>query len=194
MPAGPAEARLATPSVVVSHHSPVVVREAREALALHRRFRAHRTGDNLRRYARARDETALATGRALRIRALSVRDAWARTDRPHQIAVLAAVAQLGAPYRYASSDPSRGFDCSGLTAYAWRYAGWTLYPVSSRQIADAAPRTRATARAGDLVYYPGHVMLSLGVGNAVVHASNPQNGVELAISRGRTLRWGDPTR
>jgi hypothetical protein len=46
--------------------------------------------------------------------------------------------------------------------------------------------------AGDLVQYPGHVMMYLGVGEAIVHASNPANDVELShVSR--SVRYGDPT-
>ena len=45
--------------------------------------------------------------------------------------------------------------------------------------------------AGDLVQYPGHVMLYLGVGDAIVHASNPSTDVELEL-RQPLVRYGDP--
>src|SRR5918993_1102634 len=38
-------------------------------------------------------------------------------------AINAAMSQLGVPYQYATSDPGVGFDCSGLTHYAWGQAG-----------------------------------------------------------------------
>ena len=66
---------------------------------------------------------------------------------------------------------------------------------SGEQIASAAERDEATAEAGDLAQYPGHVMLYLGVEGAVVHASNPENDVELwMLSSGRAegVRYGDP--
>ena len=50
----------------------------------------------------------------------------------------------------------------------------TLARQSSGQIRDAAARTLDTAQAGDLVYYPGHVMMWLGVDNAIVHAVRPR--------------------
>jgi cell wall-associated NlpC family hydrolase len=120
-----------------------------------------------------------------------VRDAWARADMPHQKAVMAALAELGKPYRYATSDPAVGFDCSGLTAYAWARAGVDLANQSGAQIRAAAPRDQATAMAGDLVQYPGHVMMYLGVGDAIVHAVNRSDDVELDFVR-RNVRFGNP--
>ncbi|MGO1056105.1 C40 family peptidase [Crossiella sp. CA198] len=35
----------------------------------------------------------------------------------------AALTQLGVPYRWGASNPGRGFDCSGLTQWAYRQAG-----------------------------------------------------------------------
>ena len=40
--------------------------------------------------------------------------------------------------------------------------------------------------------YPGHVMMYLGVGDAIVHASNPSTDVELSFTS-RSVRFGDPT-
>ena len=122
---------------------------------------------------------------------LAVRDAWARADMPHQKAVMAALAELGKPYRYATSDPAVGFDCSGLTAYAWLRAGVDIANQSGAQIRAAAPRDHASAMAGDIVQYPGHVMMYLGVGDAIVHAVNPGRDVELDYIS-RNVRFGNP--
>ena len=59
----------------------------------------------------------------------------------------------------------------------------------------AAARTRETARAGDLVYYPGHVMIWLGVDNLIVHAVQRGRPVEVGHvtdRRVRRLKWGNP--
>jgi hypothetical protein len=45
--------------------------------------------------------------------------------------------------------------------------------------------------AGDLVQFPGHVMMYLGVGDAIVHAVNRKDDVELDFFRDR-VRFGDP--
>ncbi|HEY4332097.1 MAG TPA: NlpC/P60 family protein [Ilumatobacteraceae bacterium] len=119
--------------------------------------------------------------------------AWSAADLDHQVALMAAFTQLGVPYHTNMSKAGVGFDCSGLTTYAWGIAGQTLTRQSAAQIRKAAPRTAATAMAGDLVYYPGHVMLYLGVANAIVHAPYTGRGVEVdMIAHHRSVRYGDP--
>ena len=159
----------------------------------YRRYVRRGTTTSLLNYNRARRQAAWATAVALRLRPWAVARAWAAADHRHQVAVLAALVQLGAEYRSYSSHPSVGFDCSGLTSWAWRRAGVTIPRSSGDQIAAAEPRLRATALPGDLVHYPGHVSLYLGVAGAIVHASDPQDDVELSFVS-RAVRWGDPTR
>jgi cell wall-associated NlpC family hydrolase len=172
-------------------HSPAVVANAAAALAAEDALTAGVTADTLAAYVTARDATADAVAAEMAIDPAAVRDAWARADMPHQTAVLAALAELGKPYRYATSDPDVGFDCSGLTAYAWERAGVGLAHQSSAQIRAAASRDRSTAMAGDIVQYPGHVMLYLGVDDAIVHAANRQDDVELDFVH-RRVRFGNP--
>jgi len=91
------------------------------------------------------------------------------------------------------SKANEGFDCSGLTTYAWGVAGATLVRQSGGQIRAAAARTQATAMAGDLVYYPGHVMLWLGVDQTIVHAPYTGRNVEVdTVAKRRSLRYGNP--
>ena len=138
-------------------------------------------------------ELATATALELGVAGDSMEQAWQRADRAHQTAVVAALTQLGVEYRSNSSEPFVGFDCSGLTSFAWREAGVQLSRQSGAQISEAAERTEATAVAGDLVQYPGHVMMYLGVDNAVVHASNPERDVELWLLSDRSVSFGDPS-
>jgi cell wall-associated NlpC family hydrolase len=177
----------------IYRQSQVVVREASEALWRYRRHVRLGTQASLRYYNRARNQAARATATALRLdpRVMVVR--WGAAGRRHQVAVLAALSQLGKEYRSYTASPRLGFDCSGLTYWAWRQAGVTIPRSSGDQIAAAAPRRRMTAHAGDLVYYPGHVSMYLGMAWAIVHASDPQDDVELSFIT-RSVRWGDPTR
>ncbi len=122
--------------------------------------------------------------------------AWARADAEHQTALMAALAQIGTPYRRRTSDPLRGFDCSGLTTWAWAQAGRSLPRNSTQQWLAGEPRTPETAQAGDLLRYPGHVMMWLGVGRAIVHS--PQSGefVEVQLLSERSFsrsRFFDPS-
>ncbi|MCU1391867.1 MAG: hypothetical protein JWM34_295 [Ilumatobacteraceae bacterium] len=119
--------------------------------------------------------------------------AWQAADMTHQTVLMAAFSQLGVPYHHNTSKAGIGFDCSGLTTYAWGVAGVTLTRQSGAQIRAAAPRTQDTAMAGDIVYYPGHVMLWLGVDNAIVHAPYTGRDVEVdTVAQHRSVRYGNP--
>ena len=122
--------------------------------------------------------------------------AWADSDINHQTALLAALTQVGVPYKRLAMKPGVGFDCSGLTSFAWGQAGFNLPHNSTRQIRAADPRTLETAQAGDLLRYPGHVMMWLGVGLAVIHSPQPRQFVEVKILTKRSMKrstFGDPT-
>ena len=121
--------------------------------------------------------------------------AWMKADRPHQIAFLSALTQVGVPYQRNASKPGIAFDCSGLTAYAWSQAGVEIPHQSAAQMRSAAKRTIDTAQAGDLVYYPGHVMMWLGVDNLIVHAVGRGRDVEVghvSDRRVNRLKFGNP--
>lgn len=179
--------------VAGDHHSPAVAARAAEALASFDAFRTKGDTTRLIRFIGDRNAVADAVATEFGLAPAAVRLAWARADHRHQVAVLAALSQLGVSYRSNSSEPGVAFDCSGLTSYAWSRAGVQLYRQSGVQISDASPRSQETARAGDLVQYPGHVMMYLGAGGAIVHAANPDSDVELSTLRDRSYRWGDPT-
>ena len=105
-------------------------------------------------------------------------------------AINAAMGQLGVPYHYAMSSPGVGFDCSGLTHYAWGQAGVYL-PSNSRAQAAATPHVPpADAQPGDLIFYYtpiSHVGIYLG-GGQLVHAPNTGNYVSVT-----TVNWSKVT-
>jgi cell wall-associated NlpC family hydrolase len=180
-------------SVPGNSQSAAVAGRAAEAL---RSYDAYAKAGGITRLIRfIGDRNATADGVAVEfgVDAGEVRMAWARAGHHHQVAVLAALSQLGVEYQSNTSAPGVSFDCSGLTAYAWGRAGVSLYRQSSVQISEAAARDASSARAGDLVQYPGHVMMFLGFGDAIVHASNPESDVELSTLRDRSYSWGDPS-
>jgi cell wall-associated NlpC family hydrolase len=117
---------------------------------------------------------------------------WEITPDVRLLAVYTGLAQVGMPYRYAVSDPSVGFDCSGLTAYAWGSVGVEPAHSSRAQIRAADPVDVRAVQPGDLVYYPGHVSLAVDDG-IVVHAPHRGAPVEVrAMWVKRSIRVGDP--
>jgi cell wall-associated NlpC family hydrolase len=146
-------------------------------------------------YAKHRIATARLAARQLGYDEFLMIDAWSDASLNHQRAVLAAMTQIGVPYRSLASVEDEGFDCSGLTLYAWQASGVELNRISGDQIRAATRVDRDEASAGDLVHYPGHVMMYLGVGDAVVHSVSTGRTVEIdTISKTRASRvtFGNP--
>ncbi len=103
--------------------------------------------------------------------------AWENATAVEITVVLNALSQVGVPYRSVLAEPGVGFDCSGLTSWAWSTVGVELEHSSYDQLA-APGHSVDEARPGDLVGYPGHVMLYLG-GRAIVHAPMRGRTVEV---------------
>lgn len=133
------------------------------------------------------------TARQLGYDELAMVDAWSSTTISHQRAVLGALTQVGVPYRTNTSVENEGFDCSGLTTYAWAGAGVELFRQSGSQISDSKRVDRESAKAGDLVHYPGHIMLYLGVDDAIVHSIQTGRTVEVDTFRSGNVSFGDPS-
>ena len=145
-------------------------------------------------FAALRDQVAAQTAVRLGVDPAQLAQSWAAADSEHQLAVLTGLTQVGVPYRRYMSKPGVGFDCSGLTSYAWSGAGYALTHQSTAQIRAASPRTFETAQPGDLVQYPGHIMMWLGTERAVLQSPRPGKQVEIVnFKYGRTVRVGDPT-
>jgi cell wall-associated NlpC family hydrolase len=111
------------------------------------------------------------------------------------LAVQAALAQQGVPYRYATSSPGVGFDCSGLTAYAWGQAGVGLPHQSGAQFGSVPRVPIDQAQPGDLLFFYSpisHVSIYLGNGMQV-HAPNTGKTVTVAaVNWGKVVGVGRP--
>ena len=98
-----------------------------------------------------------------------------------QTAVDAAMAQRGKPYVWAAGGPN-SFDCSGLTAYAFRAAGIKLPHSSLSQSKMGQPVSRDQLQPGDLVFFyspVSHVGIYIGNGK-MVHAPTSGDVVKVA--------------
>lgn len=101
---------------------------------------------------------------------------------PRQQVVDAAVSQIGVPYSYGGDSPEEGFDCSGLTSWAWSRANVSIPRTSAAQYAATERISKSELRPGDLVFWGSsgrvhHVAMFVGDGQ-VVHARKPGTRVE----------------
>ena len=70
-----------------------------------------------------------------------------------QIASNAARSQTGVRYTYGGASRATGFDCSGLTSWAWRQAGVSIPRTARQQYYATARISRSQLQPGDLVFY-----------------------------------------
>lgn len=104
--------------------------------------------------------------------------------------------QKGDPYRYGAAGPN-AFDCSGLTYYSFRKAGFGKIPrTSSAQAGFARRISRDNMRRGDLMFFTDgggvyHVGLYAGRGKNgkrwILHA--PSSGGRVETVRVWTDSW-----
>ena len=117
-------------------------------------------------------------------------------DAQAAIAVAAALTGVHSGGRYiAEGNGPIDFDCSGLTAWAWRQAGVDLVDYSYTQRAATAAIPRSAVQPGDLVFWFGgdvhHVAIVTAVDGdqiTIAEASNPTSGLGVRTLGGA---WDD---
>jgi cell wall-associated NlpC family hydrolase len=86
-------------------------------------------------------------------------------------ALAAAESQIGVPYVWGGESPGGGFDCSGLTQWAWRQAGVDLPRTAAAQYDAIAHVPLSDLQPGDLLFWGfggiSHVGMYVGGGEIV---------------------------
>lgn len=170
--------------------SQVIAAEADQALQALDRWTVSQNPVDYIRFVQTRDQAASSTEADIELAVGALQEAWSNVSIVKQEALLYAVSQLGVPYQYLASEPGVGFDCSGLTIWAFAEAGVEIPRVSGDQIRAADDVERESAEAGDLVYYPGHISIYLGA-DVMVHSPNSGSHVEIVELPSKSLQFGD---
>ena len=91
---------------------------------------------------------------------------------------------IGMPYIWGASDPSSGFDCSGLTSYAYAQIGVYIPHQSAQQYSYGYSVDYNNLQAGDLVFFStagtgsiDHVGIMTSSDGTFVHAAGYGSGV-----------------
>jgi cell wall-associated NlpC family hydrolase len=109
--------------------------------------------------------------------------------------IATALALRGTQYRNGGSEPSRGFDCSGLVQWVFAQHGASLPRETREQYEIGEKIDEDEVQAGDLVFFetvskgPSHVGIALG-GGEFVHAPSSR-GVVRVESYKRSEYWSD---
>lgn len=162
---------------------------AAKALVALNQFEYGSSAKNFENLNERMNELAVHIALTLGVVARELQESWAGTDLSHQRAIFAGLSQVGVPYRINTSIPLKGFDCSGLTLFAWGVAGIEVARGSQAQF-DAATRINAKdAQPGDLIWRPGHIAMYLGVPGAILQAPYGGRSVEVQMMNERISGW-----
>ncbi|MDY5153643.1 Cell wall-associated hydrolase, NlpC family [Actinobaculum suis] len=85
-----------------------------------------------------------------------------------------ALAYAGSPYRWGGTTPS-GWDCIGFVRWVYAQHGVSIGSTPASVLSAGRQVAYSDVQPGDILYWPGHVAISLGNGKNVA-AWNPSMG------------------
>lgn len=89
-----------------------------------------------------------------------------------------ATAQLGVPYKYATSNPDISFDCSGFTSYVYSSCDVPSSRSSKAYGNLGAEVPLENCQPGDCLIFSGTAAGSKTIGHVGIVVSNDQNGLK----------------
>lgn len=93
-----------------------------------------------------------------------------------------AKTMIGIPYRYATSNPKVGFDCSGFVSYVFTNLGFKV-PRSSREFSSVGQETNLeNAKVGDVLIFTGTNVKVRKVGHVGIIYSIDADGIKFIHS------------
>lgn len=108
--------------------------------------------------------------------------------------LLKALSLLGTPYKFGSSNPEKGLDCSGFVKHVYKESVGINLPRSAKEMSQEGEKVAKTElEPGDLVFFNtrkqpnSHVGIYIGDGE-FVHASSTRHK-EVSISRMDQKYW-----
>jgi len=187
--AAPAPATFAPGKRIGDRAEALISNSGARALAALNQFEYISSAKNLANLTAQMNELAVHIAVTLGVVARDLQSAWANTDLAHQRAIFTGLSQVGVPYRLNTSIPFKGFDCSGLTMFAWRVAGVEIARGSQAQFDAATKISAKDAQPGDLLWRQGHIAMYLGVPGAVLQAPYGGRSVEVQLMNERIASW-----
>lgn len=86
---------------------------------------------------------------------------------------------VGNPYVWGGTSLTKGADCSGFVQSVYKHFGVSLPRTSAEQSKFGKKVDFEDLQPGDLVFYAGHVVMSIGDGR-IVHASSAKEGIKIS--------------
>ena len=99
------------------------------------------------------------------------------SERGREIADF-ALQFVGNPYVWGGTSLTKGADCSGFVQSVYKNFGVNLPRTSAEQSKFGKKVNFEDLQPGDLVFYAGHVVMSIGDGK-IVHASSEKEGIKV---------------
>ena len=103
-------------------------------------------------------------------------------QQPASALISFAKTLIGIPYRYASSNPEKGFDCSGFVNYVFENFGINVPRSSSEFTKAGKPVSLENAKVGDVLLFTGSNPKVRSIGHVGIVYAVDEEGIKFIHS------------